>query len=92
MDEWRMIVFAINAIVVASYIVSWLCPRPRSAAASLEAMLFTHEANMKSDDPAAVAEAARRWAVVCEKLKSRSDTYQMGCDLEAWGKSLEKPS
>lgn len=90
MNELNAAVLAINFIVIVCFLVSWLYPQPRPVAVMLHILMEKHEENMRSGDPAVVADAVRRWGVLCARLKSRDDTYPLGCDLESWGKSLEK--
>jgi len=51
----------------------------------IEALMDAHEANLRSGDPAKVAESKERWQTMCRAIQANSRMAMLGLDLERWG-------
>jgi hypothetical protein len=51
----------------------------------IEALMDAHEANLRSGDPAKVAESKERWRTMCRYIQANSRMAMLGLDLERWG-------
>jgi hypothetical protein len=80
---WVSIVAALA--ILAAVILPLTASAKEDNMRKIERLMDAHEANLRSGDPAKVAESKERWRTMCRYIQSNSRMAMLGLDLERWG-------
>jgi hypothetical protein len=85
---WISIVAAL--LILAAVVIPITAATQRDNMRRLESLMNAHEANLRSGDPAKVAESKERWQAMCRNIQSIPRMAMLGLDLERWGQQAER--
>jgi hypothetical protein len=85
---WISIVAAL--LILAAVVIPIPAATQRDNMRRLESLMNAHEANLRSGDPAKVAESKERWRTMCRYIQSNSRMAMLGLDLERWGEQAAR--
>jgi hypothetical protein len=80
---WVSIVAALA--ILAAVILPLTASAKEDNMRKIERLMDAHEANLRSGDPAKVAESKERWRTMCRSIQANSRMAMLGLDLERWG-------
>jgi len=88
MTIWISIVAAL--LILAAVILPISAATQRDNMRRLESLMDAHEANLRSGDPAKVAESKEKWKRLCRSIQANSRMAMLGLDLERWGEQAAR--
>jgi len=88
MTIWVSIVAAL--LILAAVILPISAATQRDNMRRLESLMYAHEANLRSGDPAKVAESKEKWKRLCRSIQANSRMAMLGLDLERWGEQAAR--